>query len=82
MALSIVQFLGRKLQYFDQKTTGNQHCERSKRIFLYFSLLSSSVFCSRTDFAYWELYEGPGGNLVDGLPPAPSRSPGFSRRAR
>ena len=47
---------------------------RKKCIFRVFKLMLSEAFCLHSEHscACGELYEVPGGNLVDGLPPAPS----------
>ena len=49
-----------------------------KMSFRIFKLVLSEAFCLRSELysACRELYEGPGGNLVDGLPPAPVRVQG------
>eukprot|EP00959_Pyramimonas_sp_CCMP1952_P294087 6151091-Pyramimonas_sp.AAC.1 len=45
-----------------------------------FQIFVRPIFTQTSEHCYVtrELYEGPGGNLVDGLPPAPSSGAGLS----
>ena len=56
---------------------------RKKCFFRVFKLMLSKAFCLHSEHfhACGELYEVPGGNLVDGLPPAPVSTRAFSASA-
>ena len=54
------------------------HVDIENNIFRFFKMVLLEALCLRSELssACEELYEGPGGNLVDGLPPAPVRVQG------